>query len=97
MRLSNLEKRLFEDFPPDLARAALIASGVGTRRELESYIAKIDRLFERISDALAPDQAEWERARSIFDWLWKTKPHRYKPRGNYRLTDVTDAQIGGAD
>ncbi|MBE0415999.1 MAG: tetratricopeptide repeat protein, partial [Dehalococcoidia bacterium] len=35
-----------------------------------------------------------ERAEGIFHWLWRSKPHRYEYRGNFKLTDALDAQLG---
>jgi hypothetical protein len=33
------------------------------------------------------------RAKMLFSWLWKEKPARYQPQGNFRLNDVIDAQL----
>jgi tetratricopeptide (TPR) repeat protein len=33
------------------------------------------------------------RAKMLFNWLWKEKPTRYKPQGNFKLCDVIDAQL----
>jgi len=42
MELSDLEKKLFRAVQPDLAWAALAASGVRDQRELNSYLARIN-------------------------------------------------------
>ncbi|MGB2853845.1 MAG: tetratricopeptide repeat protein [Dehalococcoidia bacterium] len=76
----------------DLAQGALIASGVNEVREFNSYMAKIDQLCQEI--AHARKAAEVERAKEIFHWLWKSKPHRYQQRGNFKLNNVIDAQLG---
>ncbi len=35
------------------------------------------------------------KAGALFAWLWRSKPHRYKPQGNYRLSKVIEAQARG--
>ncbi len=34
-----------------------------------------------------------DKARTLFAWLWTSKPYRYKPRGSYRLSEVIEAQL----
>jgi hypothetical protein len=41
---------------------------------------------------MKPSQEPLERAKALFSWLWMRKPARYKPKGNYRLDEVIDAQ-----
>ena len=91
--LSELEQGLFEHFPTDLATASLIASGV-EREGLRVYLGKIAYLVQLISRDIPLGLAEVERARAIFDWLWRSKPNRYKSGGNFTLTEVIDAQLG---
>lgn len=33
-----------------------------------------------------------DKARALFTWLWIKKPDRYKPQGNFKLSEVIDAQ-----
>lgn len=33
------------------------------------------------------------KAKTIFDWLWQTKPNRSERQGNFRLMEVIDAQL----
>jgi tetratricopeptide (TPR) repeat protein len=79
----------------DLAAGALIASGVSDAGQLECYRAKVDRMCQAIAPASAADDVE--RARQVFHWLWRSKPHRYERGGNFRLGDVIDAQIGQSE
>ena len=97
MRLSSLERRLFGNLKLDLAQAALIASGVINQRELESYLLRMAHLHRQISEQLSAEFADVAKAEAIFNCLWKGKTNRYKSRGNFKLTDVIDAQIGGKE
>jgi tetratricopeptide (TPR) repeat protein len=84
----------------DLAQGALLASGVETVKELNRYLEKIDRLYRRIAEALLdlpPKGSDSKKARGIFNWLWQEKTHRYVYGGNFRLTRVLDAQLGGEE
>jgi len=92
MEPAELEKMLLEGEKIDLAQGALIASGVNEVREFNRYIAKIDQLCQEIAHSLKG--SELERAKEIFHWLWKSKPHRYQQRGSFKLNDVIDAQLG---
>ena len=81
----------------DLARGALLASGVETVKELSRYLEKIDRLCQKIADAfgdLFQNGSDSEKAKGVFDWLWQEKTHRYEYGGSFRLTCVLDAQLG---
>ena len=42
---------------------------------------------------LIPASNPLAQARALFDWLWKEKPNRYKPHGNFKLSEVIDAQL----
>lgn len=82
----------------DLTQGALLASGVETVKELKRYLEKTDRLYQGIAEALLdlpPKSGDSEKARGIFNWLWQEKAHRYEYGGNFRLTHVLDAQLGG--
>ena len=80
----------------DLASAALIATGVTNYRELIRYNNKIDRLCETVTQFVANNDDDIDKARVIFHWLWISKPHRYKSQGPYKIADVIDAQTGHA-
>ena len=92
MEPAELGKMLLESEKVNLAQGALIASGVNEVREFNRYMAKIDQLCQEIAHSLKG--SEVERAKEIFHWLWKSKPHRYQQRGNFKLNDVIDAQLG---
>lgn len=77
-----------------MGEAALIASG-GTE-QLDAYRRKLAELERRLAPLVQPGATASEKAKAIFDWLWQTKPRRYVSQGNSKLTDVLDAQLGGA-
>lgn len=105
-KLAKLEKTLLEGEKGekgekgggiDLAKGALLASGVETEQQFNRYLAKVDRLCQRIVDTLCDlfeKGSDWEKAKGIFDWLWRAKPYRYEYGGSFRLTEVLDAQLG---
>ena len=80
----------------DLAQGALVASGVATQKELFRYVNKIDRMCEIIEESVHSIEGDRDLAGCIFDWLWRSKPYRYKSQGPYKLTDAIDAQLGRA-
>lgn len=92
LKLSKLEKKLFDSPKPDLAQGSLAASGIRTVRELERYLLRISTLCQQFEGAIK-GKDELEKAKTIFDWLWQTKPNRSERQGNFRLTEVLDAQL----
>ena len=92
MHLGNLEKKMFSDTHADLAWGALVASGVRDQRELNDYLAKIDILCQLIN-AIPTADGNLQKAKALFDWLWKTKPNRYEYQGIFRLPEVVNAQL----
>jgi tetratricopeptide (TPR) repeat protein len=95
MEPAKLYKNLFDDEEMDLAQGALLASGVSNEGEFNRYLAKIDQLCQEIVHSRKG--SEVKKARDIFHWLWRSKPHRYRQRGSFRLNDVIDAQLGGTE
>jgi tetratricopeptide (TPR) repeat protein len=95
---ANLELALLRGGKIDLAQGALIASGVNSKRVLAQYLAQIDQLCLRIAaEAISYHGDDLEKAKGIFNWLWRAKPHRYQYQGNFKLTEVLDAQLGEKD
>jgi tetratricopeptide (TPR) repeat protein len=103
-KLAKLEKTLLEgeehgkEGGIDLIQGALIASRIQTGEEFDRYLAMIDLLYQRISDALfdlIEMGSDSKKAKEIFHWLWRVKPHRYEYGGSFRLTEVLEAQLGG--
>ena len=92
LKLTNLENQLFNSPKPDLAWGALVTSGIRTSRKLDRYLSRIDKLCQLLGVAIT-GKDELEKARGIFDWLWQTKPNRSERLGNFRLTEVIDAQL----
>ncbi len=80
--------------PFDLEKEALLASGVTDNDRMALYSSKLHDLHDSFTRHVRPAPDPLNRARALFDWLWRVKPSRYKAGGNYRLTDVIDAQTG---
>jgi tetratricopeptide (TPR) repeat protein len=76
-----------------LEKEALRASGVEERDRVADYLIKLDVLYHQFIDETPLSSDPLARARSLFDWLWRKKPSRYKPRGSYRLNEILDAQL----
>jgi tetratricopeptide (TPR) repeat protein len=93
-----IKKRAF-----NLEKEALSASGVRERDKIAKYINKLDHLCQNFIHEVLPPSDPHEsdphesdpmiRARMLFDWLWKEKPARYKPHGNFKLGDAIDTQL----
>jgi len=84
----NIKKRVF-----DLEKEALLASGIQKKDEIAFSINKLDHLYQQFICHIVPPSEPVEKARLLFTWLWKEKPARYKPQGNYKLSEVIDAQM----
>jgi len=93
-----IKKRAF-----NLEEEALSASGIRERNKIAKYINKLDHLCQKfIHEVLPPSDPHASdpppsnpmiRAKMLFNWLWKEKPARYKPQGNFKLCDVIDGQL----
>jgi tetratricopeptide (TPR) repeat protein len=92
VKLSNLEKQLFSSPKTDLARGTLVASGIRTKKELDRYLSRMDKLCQQLEVAVTVKD-EIEKARGIFAWLWQTKPNRSERQGSFKLTEVINAQL----
>ena len=79
----------------DFARQALVASGLGDRNEVAEYLGRLFFLSKGFKACHDKPASVFERARQLFDWLWKGNPGRYRSRGNFRLNRVIDEQIKG--
>lgn len=106
-RSNDLENKLLTTHNPDLAWGALIASGIDNEKTLQEYLTKINILCQifRTSipahdtivsphlNTLPPERGDINKARSLFTWLWKSKPGRYQPQGHFRLNEIINAQL----
>ena len=81
----------------DLKKQALIASGLKGGNRLAVVTDKLEFLFQQFLLYNDDSLSIQTRAKSLFDWLWKYKPGRYRPNGNYRLDEVIDAQSRNGD
>lgn len=73
-----------------------MASGCrGAQRE--SYLGRLDTLAAAIGQDLPGREAGAQaRAKTLFHWLWRSKPQRYQAGGPARLSQVLDAQLAPA-
>lgn len=70
-----------------------MASGMEEEEQLFGYQRKLDGLQRTCSLRMEGLRDPRDRARALFEWLWKEKPCRYKRHGPYRLNEVIDFQI----
>ena len=97
-KLADMEAALLNGAVVDLAQGALLASGVDNEHVLARYLAQIDQLCHQIgAEAVSDKGGDLKKAKRIFHWLWRAKPRRYQRQGNFKLSDVLDAQMGAND
>ncbi|MFH1124762.1 MAG: tetratricopeptide repeat protein [Pseudomonadota bacterium] len=77
----------------DLEREALIASGLRDEDRTSEYMAKLQSLCRPFVSQGDVPPSILTKAKGLFDWLWKSKPTRYRLQGHWRLHNVIDAQI----
>lgn len=90
--VNTLEEQLFAQSQFDLGWAGIIASGIKAKAELKHYLKRLDYLCQQISLRIKSED-NVEKANVIFNWLWTNKPKRYQRQGNFRLTQVIEAQL----
>ena len=76
-----------------LEKQALIASGINHGQGIAEYRDRLSCLLSRFTAQEGLLSPALKRAKKLFDWLWKEKPRRYRPGGNFRLNRVIDDQI----
>jgi tetratricopeptide (TPR) repeat protein len=76
----------------DLEREALIASGLKDKGLIHDYLRKLDFLSLQFGPERSRGFSEIARAEKLFEALWKGRPDRYQPQGQFRLHEVIDAQ-----
>jgi len=77
-------------------RALLVVSGLQSEEEVAEYQRKLDYIqndFEEMYSRYADLGDEVQTARTLFDYLWETKPHRYN--SDFFLDKVIDNQLDG--
>jgi hypothetical protein len=74
-------------------KEALQASGIEEKNQIAEYERILDCLCQQFVCQIILTSGPLEKARALFDWLWREKPSRYKPEGDYRLRHVIDAQL----
>ena len=103
--MASLEEKLIQDVKDgrdvSLERGLLIISGLKTEGEIETYTQKLDQIYNGFIEKLTSkspvslstlrDYMAASMAKSLFEYLWNTKPKRCD--GNFLLTDVIDAQL----
>jgi tetratricopeptide (TPR) repeat protein len=76
-------------------KEALVASGIKEHDQIAGYIAKLGHLDQQFIRETRPTQDTLIKAKELFDWLWRKKPHRYRSHGSYRLSETIDSQLSG--
>jgi tetratricopeptide (TPR) repeat protein len=71
---------------------ALRASGIAEKESVR-YSQLFDEMQDRLLRCLDLSEAPVQKAKLIFDYLWREKPNRYKPNGNYKLSDTIQCQL----
>lgn len=77
----------------DLEKEALLASGIQDRSKIDFYAAGLGRIYQQFLQEMISPPDPVEKAKALFTWLWLSKPNRYKSQGNYRLSEVIEAQM----
>lgn len=75
----------------NLELEALRASGIA-EKEYVRYSRLFDEMQDRLLRSLDRSEASVQKAKQIFDCLWREKPNRYRPNGNYKLSDAIQCQ-----
>jgi tetratricopeptide (TPR) repeat protein len=78
----------------NLEKESLLASGLKDNDRRVEYRGKLEQLIKQFIGQMKPSHEPVEKARGLFNWLWKRKPGRYRPQGHFRLNDVIDAELG---
>ena len=90
----RIKKRtIIEKGALNLEDETLLAPSINKKNKLAGYKSKLDCLYQQFAHQIIPNSGPVEKARVLFNWLWKVKPSRYRPQGNSRLGDVIDAQL----
>jgi tetratricopeptide (TPR) repeat protein len=101
----DFEEKLIQDIKAgksvSLERGLLIISGLKTEGEIRAYTQKLDQIYNGFIEKLTSkspvslstlrDYMAASLAKSLFEYLWNTKPRRCD--SNFLLTDVIDAQL----
>ncbi|MDH3852638.1 MAG: tetratricopeptide repeat protein [Deltaproteobacteria bacterium] len=101
----DFEEKLIQDIKAgnnvSLERGLLIISGLKTEGEIRTYTQKLDQIYNGFIEKLTSkspvslstlrDYMAASMAKSLFEYLWNTKPKRCD--GNFLLTDVIEAQL----
>jgi len=77
----------------DLAKEALIASGLTSEAMIGTYLSRLDCILRQSISEDSTDNSISARSKKIFESLWKDKPQRYRQHGHFRFDDVIDAQL----
>jgi tetratricopeptide (TPR) repeat protein len=83
-----IKKRAF-----NLEEGALLASGTQDRGTIAFYVAELDRISQQFLRQMIPASDPVGKAKTLFTWLWISKPDRYKSQGSYKLNEVIEAQL----
>jgi len=70
-----IKKRAF-----NLEEGALLASGTQDRGTIAFYVAELDRISQQFLRQMIPASDPVGKAKTLFTWLWISKPDRYQSR-----------------
>lgn len=86
--------KLFEKMKGfNLEREALIASGLSNENQITSYLFRLNALLQLNITRDFTSLSNIEKAKILFESLWKHRPDRYRRHGDFRLDRVIDAHL----
>jgi tetratricopeptide (TPR) repeat protein len=83
-----IKKRAF-----NLEEEALLASGIQEKSKIDFYLVELGRIYQQFLHQMILPPDAVDKARTLFTWLWISKPDRYKFQGSYKLNEVIEAQL----
>lgn len=78
--------------PFDFEREAMRASGLSDEEMIKGCIIELDSMAGQFLSECGMRIKTLEKTRLLFHWLWRDRPSRYRPGGNFRLHQVIKAQ-----
>ena len=76
----------------DFHQEAFRASGLSNKTQIKDWMEKLDYMAGQFLSSCDLESQPMEKARLLFQWLWKDRPDRYRRHGNFRLHHVIRAQ-----
>ncbi len=89
--LEDITLREFKAGKTSVERALLVISGLETEEAISSYHRKLDFIQNDFERSCPERAGDYQTAKSLFDYLWETKPKRYN--SDFLLAKVIDNQL----